>query len=194
VDPIASRRALSTAMTACAVLALAGCGAADRGGSPWTYDGESDRYHRAELISPSSDPVAEHFPTLTGVVDAEIVDGQFTDPDSRVPIPAQDDCWWQAVIELDPGQAQSLLESTRAAQASDGGSTSTPATVDDAELTGIMVAPLEQEITPCPTGWIPVEAALARESGTNISDGGDLLELTVVCEGGEQLIASARDM
>ena len=53
---------------------------------------------------------------------------------------------------------------------------------------------LEGEVTPCPSGWISVRSALVTGSGTDISEGGDLLEVAVVCEGGEQLVASAVDL
>ena len=36
--------------------------------------------------------------------------------------------------------------------------------------------------------------ALAQEKGPDVSDAGDLLELTAVCAGGTQLLTSARDM
>lgn len=53
---------------------------------------------------------------------------------------------------------------------------------------------LEGELEDCAGGWVDVMPALAQESGTNISDAGDLLDLTVVCKDGTQLVTSARDM
>ena len=53
---------------------------------------------------------------------------------------------------------------------------------------------LEGEVQDRPGGWVHVSPALAQEKGPDVSDAGDLLELTAVCVGGSQLLSSARDM
>lgn len=111
-----------------------------------------------------------------------------------MPIPAPDDYWWQAVIELEPSQVDELLTATAATGASDLGGAEAPGPVAEEEILAELVPTLEGEMQDCPGGWVDVMPALVQESGTNISDAGDLLDLTVVCADGTQLITSARDM
>ncbi|MFC7457287.1 hypothetical protein ACFQS2_08825 [Brachybacterium sp. GCM10030267] len=180
-------------------VSLGGCGLfgeGGRGAAPtpgWEHDESSDRYYVPGEVSHSTDLVDEHFPGLAEVTAVSVAEGRFTDPDERVPIPAPDDYWWQAVIELPPGEAARLVAETRAQQASDGGDYSTLAqTMSEGELLAVMVPALEPEISPCPGDWISVHPAVIESSNTTVA--GDLLEAAVVCEGGEQLLTSARDM
>ncbi|MGP5715828.1 hypothetical protein ACTXO9_08050 [Brachybacterium tyrofermentans] len=211
-SPHRTRTAGRTA--ACAVVAglclfpLASCGLlggdrgedddkGDRGGrdsSSWAYDEDSARYYRPELVTQSTDLVSTHFPGLDDVQRVTITDGQFTDPDGRELLPAPDDYWWQGVVELPAEQVDSLVEEARQLEASDGGGQNEPDTVSDDELLDVIVPTLEPELTPCPGGWIPLAGVEALTQGANISHGGDLLEIVVVCEGGTQLVTSARDM
>ncbi|WP_341854739.1 hypothetical protein [Brachybacterium sp. GPGPB12] len=123
-----------------------------------------------------------------------VAEGRFTDPYERVPFPAQDDYWWQAVIELEPAQVDELVSATAAAGASDHGGAGAPEPVSEDEVLDALVPTLEGEVQDCPGGWVDVSPALAQEKGPDVSDAGDLLELTAVCAGGSQPLTSARDM
>lgn len=197
MTPPASLRARGIAATASvtvAVLALAGCGllgGSDRGGSEMEYDEESGRYFHPELVTQSTALIDEHFPQITEVQDLTISEGQFTDPDERVVIPAPDDYWWQAVIGLKAEEIDSLWRAGRAAQKSDGGTGSAPEVMSDEELFAIIVPALEAVIPSCPSGWIPVGRVLAE---SEITEAGDMLEAAVLCEGGSHLIIAAHDM
>lgn len=197
MTPSASQRAHGIAATVSAtvaVLALAGCGllgGSDRGGSELEHDEESGRYFHPELVTQSTALIDEHFPQITEVQDLTISEGRFTDPDERVVIPAPDDYWWQAVIGLPTEEIDGLHRAARAAQESDGGTGSAPEVMSDQELFEIIVPTLETVIPPCPSGWIPVDRALA-DSG--ITEAGDMLEAAVLCEGGSHLIIAAHDM
>lgn len=157
-------------------------------------DEASERYFRPDLVGHSPELVEEHFPVLEGVEAVTVAEGRFTDPYERVPIPAQDDYWWQAVIELEPAQVDELVSATAAAGASDHGGADAPEPVTEDEVLDALVPTLEGEVQDCPGGWVDVSPALAQEKGPDVSDAGDLLELTAVCAGGLQLLTSARDM
>ncbi len=194
-----TRVLIGAAVTA---LVLSGCGLLGgderepgRGGDPeWVLDEDSERYYRPDLVVHSTELIEEHFPVLEVPTSATIAEGRFTDPYERVPIPAPDDYWWQAVIELEPSQVDELLALAAASGASDLGGAGSPGPVTEEHVLAEVVPTLEGEVQDCEGGWIDVMPALAQSSGTNISDAGDLLDLTVVCEGGTQLITSARDM
>ncbi|GAB4096995.1 hypothetical protein GCM10028787_24700 [Brachybacterium horti] len=176
---------------------LTGCdllGGTDREVDDWSYDEDSDRYYRPGQVTHSPDLVDEHVPVLEDVAAVTIAEGRFTDPAEREPIPAPDDYWWQAVIELEPTQVDELLTATAAAGASDHGGAASADPVPEEDVLTTLVPSLEGEVQDCPGGRVDVTSALARDSGTNISDAGDLLDLAVVCAGGTQLITSARDM
>lgn len=55
-----------------------------------------------------------------------------------------------------------------------------------------LAAALDGEVEDCPGGWVDVQPGLAQSA--NISAVGDMLELTVVCVDGTQLVTSALDM
>lgn len=189
-------RALTGALLAAAL--LGGCGPmggdTDRDEPEWVRDEPSERYFRPDLVVHSPELVEEHFPVLEGVGAVTIAEGRFTDPYERVPFPAQDDYWWQAVIELEPEQVDELLSGAAAAAASDHGGAGAPEPITEDEVLDALVPTLEGEVQDCPGGWVDVSPALAQEKGPDVSDAGDLLELTAVCAGGSQLLTSARDM
>lgn len=197
-----SRPTVRTVAAVLCALPLAGCGLlggdgdgdGGRGSSPWAHDESSTRYYQPDLVIQSTDLVSTHLPGLVEVQGVTITDGQFTDPQERQWIPAQDDYWWQGVITLSADEVDSLVTEARQLEASDGGGQDEPDTVSDDEVLDVIVPTLEPAITPCPGGWIPLVGVDAVTQGTNISHGGDLLEIVVVCEGGTQLVASARDM
>ncbi|MEE1619455.1 hypothetical protein [Brachybacterium sp. J153] len=55
-----------------------------------------------------------------------------------------------------------------------------------------LAATLDGEVEDCPGGWVEVQPGLVQSA--NISEAGDMLELTVVYVDGTQLVTSARDM
>ncbi|MGP9538658.1 hypothetical protein ACT3SP_11645 [Brachybacterium sp. AOP43-C2-M15] len=194
-----SRRASTLALLVLASSALTCCslrgGDGDRGREPeWALDEDSDRYYRPGLVVQTPDLVHEHFPTLEDPGPVTIADGQFTDPEGRELIPAQDDYWWQATVQLEPAQVEELLESAAASGASDLDGSDAPETVSEDELLAVLVPTIEGELAPCEGDWISVEPALSRDDTSGITEAGDMLELAVVCEGGDQLVISARDM
>lgn len=192
------RRARTAAAALLATLLLGGCGllgGGERGGGPeWIHDEDSGRYFRTDLVTDSPDLVEEHFPMLDGTESVRSVEGRFTDPSERAPFPAQDDHWWQAVVELEPAQVQELLDATSADGASDLGGAEAPEPVDAEEVRAGLVPPLEEHLGDCPGGWVDVTPALARSGSQNVSEAGDMLELAAVCDDGAQLVLSARDM
>lgn len=191
-------RARTAAAAALVAVLLGGCGVlgggTDRGEPEWVRDPDSERYYRPGLVVQSTELVEEHFPVLEDPGPTTIAEGRFTDPSERVPIPAPDDHWWQAVIELEPPQVRELLDATAASGASDLGGAEAPEPVTEEQVLAELVPTLEGELEDCAGGWVDVMPALAQESGTNISDAGDLLDLAVACTDGTQLVTSARDM
>ena len=192
-------RARAAAAAALVAVLLGGCGVlvgggSDRGEPEWVHDADSKRYYRPGLVVQSTELVEEHLPVLDDPGSATIAEGRFTDPYERVPIPAPDDYWWQAVVELEPSQVQDLLSAAAVSGASDIGGAEASERVADEQVLAELVPSLEGELEDCAGGWVDVMPALAEESGTNISDAGDLLDLTVVCKDGTQLVTSARDM
>lgn len=184
-------RAVAGLAAALGVLLLGGCAlipGGDRDEPDWVYDEESARYYRPDLVSQSTELVEEHFPTLGEVAPVTIADGRFTDPADRAPIPAPDDYWWQAVIELDAEQRDAMIAR---AEGTAGALTAlepvTPETIG-----AILIPTLDGEVEDCPGGWVDVQPGLAQSA--NISAAGDMLELTVVCVDGTQLVTSALDM
>jgi hypothetical protein len=188
-------RGVTAALLAAAM--LTGCGlvgGTDRRDPEWAHDEGSGRYYRPGLVMQSADLVEEHFPMLAEHGPVAAVDGRFTDPDERVPFPAQDDYWWQAAVRLEPDQVEALLAASAAAGASDLGGADEPRTVPAAEVREVLVPTLEAGLEPCEEDWVPVMPALTRTGSSNVSEAGDLLELTVLCEDAGVLVTSARDM
>ena len=183
-----------------AALLLGGCtlvggGEEQRSSDPdWLYDEEAERYVARDSVQDLDGPVREHFPSLGEVGTVVFVEGQFTDPHERFPFPAQDDYWWQSVTELEPEQVDTLIAQTLATGASDLGGADAPETLPESQVRALMVGPLESEIEDCDGDRIDVTPALTEPGYANRSAAGDMIELAVVCEGGTQLVSSARDM
>ena len=183
-----------------AALLLGGCtlvggGEEQRSSDPdWLYDEEAERYVARDSVQDLDGPVREHFPSLGEVGTVVFVEGQFTDPHERFPFPAQDDYWWQSVTELEPEQVDTLIAQTLATGASDLGGADAPETLPESQVRALMVGPLESEIEDCDGDRIDVTPALTESGYANRSAAGDMIELAVVCEGGTQLVSSARDM
>lgn len=169
------------ALLAAAVLALPACTAGpQRPAQEWTRDEDSGLYYREGLVAQSDDPIREHLPELTGYSAVTWTDGRLTDPEGREALPAPDDAWWQAVVDLEPEEAAQL-------------SGAAPPVGED-EVRARIVPPLEQALRPCTGTWQDVTTALAAEGTTDITAAGDLLDLAVLCPDTGQLVLDARDM
>lgn len=176
---------------------LTSCGGL--GGSPQeqgdqcVHDEDSERWFLPGSLTGSSELVAEHLPTLQTSSGLTLIDGQFTDPHERVPLPAQDDYWWQAVVTLAPAEVEKLATTAQAVAAS-GSIGGVPERLDDGELRSAIVGSLEEEISPCPAEWLTVTPVLTQPGYANRTAAGDGLEVLAICPGGDQLIVSAFDM
>jgi len=153
----------------------------------WALDEPSGLYYRPDLIAQSADPVEEHFPRLTDIAAVRWTDGRVTDPQGRAPIPAPDDGWWQAAIDLGPEGVGEL-----GAAASDGGGDA--AVLEESALREQIVPTVEHYVEECPGPWKDVTGALSRAGSANVSEAGDLIALAALCEDTGQLVTSARDM
>lgn len=177
------------------VLALTGCSllGTSRGGDPeWAEDPDSGRFFRPEIVMQSTELLQEHFPTLGGVQQAALTEGRFTDPSERVPIPAPDDHWWQAAVELDEQEVDRLL-AANGGEASDGGGASDAEQLSDDAVLTTVVPTIEDQINPCPGGWVEVGAALHPEGDGQRTAAGDMIEVAALCADSGQLAISARD-
>ncbi|EWS81518.1 hypothetical protein BF93_16980 [Brachybacterium phenoliresistens] len=175
---------LALALSACLPGLSPGGGRAEE---EWALDEPSGLYYRPDLIAQSVGPVEEHFPQLTDVAEVRWTEGRATDPQDRAPIPAPDDGWWQAAIDLGPDGVGEL-----GAAASDGGGDA--AVLDESAVREQIVPTVEHSVRECPGPWKDVRAALSRAGSSNISEAGDLIALAALCEDTGQLVTFARDM
>ena len=192
------RRTRRAALVALTALTLVGCsllGTSPEREPEWAEDPGSGKYYRPGVVLETTDLLEEHFPELGGVQEATLAEGQFTDPYERVPIPAPDNYWWQAALELDPAAVDQLLERPPAA-ASDGGGgvASEPDTLTDDEVRDALVPTIEEQISACPGGWIDVPAALLTGDSSNHTAAGDMIEVAALCTDTAQLAIAAHDM
>lgn len=177
-----------------AAVALSGCGILPGTGSrdpEWALDEEAERYYRPGVLLQGPELLEEHFPAIADASPRALADGRFTDPDAREWIPAPDDHWWQAVVQLDPEQAQELRSR---AEPSDGGAGGHGGTVPEDEVLALLVPTLEGELEPCSGEWVSVIPALTGQGHGNVSEGGDIIELAVLCSSSDQLVTSSLDM
>lgn len=193
-----SRRTRRAALIALTTLTLAGCsltGASPERDKEWAEDPGSGKYYRPGVVLETTELLEEHFPELDGVQEATLAGGQFTDPYERVPIPAPDDYWWQAVLELGPAEVDQLLERLRAATSDGGGGVaSEPDLLTDDEVSDALVPTIEEQISACPGGWIEVSEALTPDDHGNHTAAGDMIEMGALCEDTGQLMIAANDM
>jgi hypothetical protein len=194
-----TERARAAAAAALVAVLLGGCGVlvgggGDRGEPEWVHDADSKRYYRPGLVVQSTELVEEHFPVLGTPGSVTVAEGRFTDPYERAPIPAPDDYWWQAVIELELSQVERLRGATADSGTSDIGGAEAPEPVADEQVLAELVPSLEGELQDCAGGWVDVTPALTEPGYADRSAAGDGIELAVVCEGGTQLLTSAHDM
>jgi hypothetical protein len=191
-------------LAAAALLSLTGCLSLGDGdgqreqetaGLP-VEDPDSGRFYFPDALpeAEATAVLAEHLPALPPAAALTVHDGQYTDPAERVPLPAQDDYWWQAVVELESAEVAELLEIMRSTGTSDGGGLYDEAPSTDDDLLTTIVPPLEELIGSCPAGWVDVTGAFTEDGYPDRSAGGDLLQEVRVCEGGTQLIIAATDM
>ena len=198
------RRAARGVLAAAVLLSLTGClslGDGDGQREQETADlpiedPDSGRFYFPEALpeAEATALLAEHLPVLPPAAALTVHDGQYTDPAERVPLPAQDDYWWQAVVELESAEVAELLEIMRSTGTSDGGGLYDEAPSTDEDLLTTIVPPLEEHIDSCPAGWVDVTGAFTEDGYPDRSAGGDLLQEARVCEGGTQLIIAATDM
>src|SRR5699024_3872280 len=95
-------RALAASLALLVVLSCCRFGGTDRGEPEWEHDAEAERYYRPGLVLQGPELLEEHFPSLAEATPRALAEGRFTDPAERVPIPAPDDHWWQAVVQRSP--------------------------------------------------------------------------------------------
>lgn len=191
------RRTRRAALVALTALAFAGCsllGTSPEREPEWAEDPGSGKYYRPGVVLETTDLLEEHFPELDGVQEATLAEGQFTDPYERVPIPAPDNYWWQAALELDPAVVDQLLEKLPAAASDGGGVASEPDLLTDDELRASLVPTIEEQISACPGGWIDVTEALPTGNSSNHTAAGDMIEVAALCADTAQLAIAANDM
>lgn len=177
-----------------AALLLGGCTApgSNMRDPEWVHDEDVGGYYRPDFATHSPELVEEHFPVLGEVGAVTVLDGRFTDPHGREWIPAQDDYWWEATIELEPGTVEELI--AEAGTTSGTGSPEPPEALTVEAVRTVLVAPLEERLEECPGGWIDATPALTEPGHANRTAAGDIIQLAAVCEGGTQLVIAARDM
>lgn len=182
-------RALCSALALLVVLSGCGFGGTGRSHPEWEHDADSGRYYRPGHVLQGPELLEEHYPALAEASPRALTEGRYTDPGERVPIPAPDDHWWQAVVQLSPEEAEAL----RSEAASEEGGDALEA-VPESELLALLVPPLEGELEPCGSGWLSVGPALARHGSTDLSEAGDLIELAALCPSSDQVVTSSTDM
>lgn len=193
----AGRRTRQAMLAGVTVLVLAGCGllgTASEREPEWAKDPDSGKFYRPGVVLPSQDLLEEHFPTLEGVQDATLADGRFTDPEERMPMPAPDDYWWQAAVSLGKEDAGRLADAATKTGASDGGGSLSPVRLSDQEVREILVPTIEEQISPCSSGWIEMEGALAHGGYEHRTAAGDMIQLAALCEDNAELVIAANDM
>lgn len=188
----------------------AGAGAGGRGSSPDpetpVQDPVSERWYAPAEISQDPDGIAEHFPDLE-VDTATWVDGQFTDPGERAPLPAPDDYWWQAVMEVGQETAAQLAADALAAVDESGAvdpeplsgqesamNAATGTRADDSVLQTVLIDQLDAEAGSCPDGWILVHDLIAAEDGGSLraTAEGMVISAAAVCEGEGLLVVDTQ--
>lgn len=210
-------RSLCTVLAATAGLLLVGCGPFE--GLPErsptsdpaapVQDLATGRWFSPEAVTEESTGMQERLPQVE-VTSGIALEGQFTDPHDRVPIPAQDDYWWQAVVVVGQEQVAQLIGEAHAAAASDGGGEEEPLTGPDADtanapagtraedsvVQGRVMGPLEEAAGTCPTDWILLHSTFtADESDTirPVTADGLVIVMAAVCEGGDRIVVDARE-
>lgn len=198
------------------LLALSGC---LPGISPFRGDGTADpdapvqdpvneRWYVPSDVVDGTTMIHEQFPDLE-VESGMSVAGQFTDPNDRVPLPAQDDYWRQSVMVVGTATVTGLIDEATAARASDGGGdtetltgegtepTNAPAGTRAADevISGTLVEPLEAEAGQCESDWILLGQTFTADPGDTIrpiTADGLVITMAAVCEGGDRIVVDAR--
>ena len=184
---------------AVAVLALSGCmlPGTDRTREPepeWVEDAQTGRFYRPDDLQQSFELPEEHLPQLKGYAIAGVIDGRFTDPTERAPLPAPDDHWWQAVMVLRPEQTAQLVEQTGPKASDGGGYTGSETATGEDEMRELLVQPLEDLLEGCAGQWVSVAGVLSAEEGYTRTAAGDNLEMALLCDSSGMLVTSAHDM
>lgn len=156
----------------------------------WVHDQQADLYYLPEDASTELDALDDDLPALADAPTGTWIDGRFTNPEGREGIPAQDDYWVQAVVELDPAQAEALV----AREGDD------PATVEAEDLRTGIVAPVEEAMTDCDEDWVaidpltPLDTDEEESTTTNLTATGMMVSTAVACPGTGQVIVELRQM
>lgn len=167
-------------------------------------DAVTHRWYTPAEVTEDPAAITAKLPQLQ-VTGGIYLDGRFTDPSDRVPVPAQDDYWWQAVIVVGEEQVAGLIDKAFAAAASDGGGEGVVLTgegtgtmnepagtrADDSVIRGVLMDPLQSQAGQCPTDWILLgNTFTADETYTNSPVTADRLVITTaaMCEGGDRIV------
>lgn len=174
-----------------AQLLLAACAAEREPDEPtWVHDQQADLYYLPEDASTELDELDDDLPALADASTGTWIDGRFTDPHAREWIPAQDDYWIQAVVELEPAQAEELV--ARAGE--------NPTAVEAEEVRAAIVAPVEEAMTDCDEDWVaidpltPLDTDEEESTTTNLTPTGMMVSTAVACPGTGQVIVELRQM
>lgn len=171
-----------------AQLLLAACAPEPERDEPaWVHDQQANLYYLPGDASTKLDELDDDLPALADAPAGTWIDGRFTDPHAREWIPAQDDYWVQAVVELDPAQAAELV--TREGD--------DPATVEAVEVRAAAVAPVEEVMADCEEDWVAIDplTPLGEESTTtNLTPTGMMVSTAAACPGTGQVVVELRQM
>lgn len=185
----------------CAVLLLAACGPAtreDRGAPEVIHDEEAGGYYTEEYVTTDLSLLDGELAGVPVTATGVLVEGQFTDPADRVPIPAPDDYWIHAAIDVDPAVAGDLVDAAVPVGGEGPVGEGDPADpVPVAEITPLLVDPVEQAMRDCPGGWFTVDPL--TPPGEEDTDGkhhtttGLRVSATFACRGGDQVLVAMHE-
>lgn len=174
-----------------AQLLLAACAPEpERDETAWVHDQQANLYYLPEDASTELDELDDDLLALADASTGTWIDGRFTDPHAREWIPAQDDYWIQAVVELEPAQAEELV--ARAGE--------NPTAVEAEEVRAAIVAPVEEAMTDCDEDWVaidpltPLDTDEEESTTTNLTPTGMMVSTAVACPGTGQVIVELRQM
>lgn len=146
-------------------------------------------YYRAGSLDTTQAVVDARLPRLAGG-EAHWVEGQFTDPGDRVPMPAQDDYWWQAVVRVSPAKAREFIRGTSPAQVPP--ESGTDGVLTDAQVRAQIVRPLQGPAGTCNDHWRAVTVGNPEKPEYTVQ-GGDYISVAAACEATGVVVVSTHD-
>lgn len=193
------------------ILVLAACDLTGGSRPSFEQDAPTGKYYEPAKVDRTAAGVTVQLPDLP-VEGAVSLEGRFSDPDQRAPIPAQDDHWWQAVVELSPEQSAKMLQAATTAASKPGAgqphenegddahldNAGPMDTADDAAIRARIVAPLESALPEqCGEDWVLLGTA-SPELGDEVGfgqrlAGGDILVVAALCPGKDVLALDAHE-